>query len=98
MLPPPANAMLTGMQQGDQQAQSIIPSTYQPQGKAAPQNPWEGVLSLINSQILEVASGVGKQGQAYRAQSEKLLKIAYEIKKINNQLLDIAIKGQNNGG
>lgn len=93
MLTPQTQAMVQGMQQGSQQAQSILPSTFQPQGRSGPSNPWEGVLNMIQSQILEVAAGVGQQGLAYNDQKERLYKFAYELQKLNNQLTDMAIDG-----
>jgi hypothetical protein len=93
MLTPQAQAMVQGMQQGNKDAQSILPSAYQPQGRAQPRNRWEGVLNMINTHLLEVAAGVGQQGQQFRDQVEKLYKLAYELKKLNNQLTDIAVEG-----
>lgn len=93
MLTPQAQAMMQGMQSGSREAQSILPSTFQPQGRAQPTNPFEGVLNLVSNQILQVAHGVGQQGQAYRDCKEKLLKLAYEIQRVNNELTDMAIEG-----
>lgn len=93
MLTPQTQAMISGLQQGDRQAQSILPSAFQPQGRPQPTNPWEGILNMIQQNILEVAAGVGKQGMAYNDQKERLYKFAYEIQKLNNQLTDMAIEG-----
>lgn len=92
-LTPQGQAMIQGTQQGNQQAQSMLPSAFQTQGRAQPTNPYEGSLNLIVTQIMEVASGVGGQGQAYREQKERLYKFAYEIQKLNNQLTDMAMEG-----
>lgn len=94
MLTPQAQAMVSGTQSGQQQAQSILPSTFQPQGRPQPTNPFEGVLNLVNNQILQVTYGVGQQGQNTREVVAKLLKISYEIQKINNELTDMAIEGK----
>lgn len=94
-LTPQSQAMFQGMQDGQRQAQSILPSAFQPQGRGQPTNPWEGTLNMIVSQIMEVAAGVGSQGQAYREQKERLYKFAYEIQKLNNSLTDMAEEGAN---
>jgi hypothetical protein len=89
-LTPQGQAMLQGMQQGNQQAQSIIPSTFQPQGRAQGVNPWKGFLDLICSKLLEISDQVGQQGQAYDDEKVELLKHAYTLAKLNQRLTDIA--------
>ena len=94
MLTPSSQAMLQGMQQGDEQAQSILPSSYQPQGRAAPTNPWEGTLSMIIASVLTVAHGVGQQGDnVAKMEESKLLKISYELGKIRDRLTKLAQDG-----
>ena len=96
MLTPQGQAMIQGTQQGNQQAQSIIPSTFQPQGRAQGKNPYQGLLDLIVEKILSVAASVGEQGEAYREQKTELLKTAYGLQKLNDKLSDIAINGTGN--
>lgn len=87
MIPPTTAAMLQGIQQGDQQAASILPSVSQAQGRAQPSNPWRGSLDLIRDQVLQVAAALSNQGDNV-AQEEKvkLFKIVYEIERINKAL------------
>ena len=94
MLTPATQAMVSGMQQGQQQASSILPSAFQPQGRAQPTNPWQGVLDSVNNQLLQVAYGVGQQGQAFREFQARLLKLAYETTKLSNELTETAAEGQ----
>lgn len=97
MIPPTAAAMLQGMQQGDQQAQSIIPSSYQPQGRAKATNPWEGTIALIIGQLLQISSEVGGQGEnTAKEEKAKLMKITYELQRINNSLTKKAEEGSSN--
>ena len=78
--------MLQGTAQGAQQAQSIMPSVYQPQGKAKPQNPWQGSLDLINLQLLDIAHQVRQQGDAYRDIAIDFQKAANDISKANAKI------------
>jgi hypothetical protein len=93
MMPQQAQAMMTGINQGQQQANSILPSVYQPKGKAAARNPWEGSLDIIADQLLTIASQINDQGGAYRDHTEELYALAYKVKKTNNALTKCAQEG-----
>lgn len=82
----PLAAMLQGTANGDAQAQSILPSVYQPQAKAKPQNPWQGSLDLIVDQLLSLGNQVREQGDRHRAITVKLFKAANDIAKANEEL------------
>lgn len=85
--------MMTGINQGQQQSNSILPSVYQPKGADKARNPWEGTLDILADQILQVASAVNDQGGAYRKCTEDLYAIAYKLKKTNNELTTKAQEG-----
>lgn len=82
----PMQQMMGAAEAGQQQASSILPNPYQTRGKAKPVNPFQGSIDLLCHEILKVASGVGDQGDKYRECKTKLLKIAYDLSQVNNQL------------
>ena len=86
----PLGSMLTGFAQGNAQAQSIMPNGYQPMGKAAAKNPFQGSIDLIVNQVLQIAFEVKQQGDEHRDCVEKLYKVVFDLNKINNELTDIA--------
>jgi hypothetical protein len=92
---PQTNALMSGFQQGDQQAQSMLPNASQPMGRPQPKNILEGTLNRIASDLLAAAHIVGQQGDAYRKEKERLMKLATEVTKTNNSLTDIAQEGSN---
>jgi hypothetical protein len=94
MLPPGSQAMVQGMEQGNQQAQSMLPSAQNPMGKAAARSPFEGPINTMKQMALELASGIGQQGDAYRAEAEKFYKFVYELEKINGSLKKLAEQGE----
>ena len=81
---------MQGISDGQSELQSVMPSAYQPKGKAYPQNPFQGTLDAIKDQLLEVASLIGKQGDEFREQEQSLIKAAFDVTKVNNQLLKAA--------
>ncbi len=94
----PIGAMIGGLQAGNQQAQALLPSVYQPQGRAKPTNPYQGTIDLLVNQVLELAHSIKSTGgDGFRDCSEKLMKISYELTKINNQLRD-ELQGDDESG
>ena len=77
---------MDGLNEGQQQARSMLPSAFQPKGKAKPQNPWKGTLENCNDMILSVADQLGKQGDEFRDIKVKMMKIAFDITKANNDI------------
>jgi hypothetical protein len=93
MITPDSQAMMQGMQQGNQQAQSMLPSATNPQGKAAARNPFEGSLTTMKQMALELAAAIGQHGDAYRPEAVKLYKMVAELEKLNVQLKNLAEQG-----
>lgn len=93
-LTPGANAMIQGMEQGNQQAQSMLPSASNPMGKASARSPFEGPINTMKQMALELASSIGQQGDAYRAEAEKFYKMVYELERTNGQLKKLAEQGE----
>lgn len=76
---------------GQAEAQSMLPSVYQPQGKAKATNPWQGALDTVCDQLLDLAGQVKDSGgDKVREVSVVLQKCAYEIAKQNNNLSKLA--------
>jgi hypothetical protein len=94
MLTPDSQAMMQGMTQGNQQAQSMLPSASNPQGKAAGRNPFEGTINTMKQMALEIAAAIGSQGDAYRPEAVKFYKMVAELEKVNVQLKNLAEQGQ----
>lgn len=96
---PEQQAMYQGKMDGLQAGQSMGPSAFQPKGRASNTNPFEGALSLLQDRCMELASGVGNQGDKFRDCKNKLLKIAYDLGRINSDLTDIATgEGEEDNG
>jgi hypothetical protein len=90
--------MISGIQSGNQQAAALMPSVYQPLGRPKPRNPYQGTIDLLVNQVLELAHSVKTTGgDGFRDCSEKLLKISYELTKINNMLTEV-IQGDDESG
>jgi hypothetical protein len=94
MIPPPSQAIMQGLSQGNAQAQSILPSVYQPRGGAQPQNPWQGSLDTVADQLLSLGKSIRSQGEKFREEAEKLYKAAHDITKVNNTLTKFAQEGR----
>lgn len=94
MLPEQAQAMLSGVGQGQALSQSILPSVYQPNGGDRPRNPYEGSLDMIADQLLEVAARLREEGSKFRNQVEELYSLSFKVKKLNNNLTDIVTEGE----
>ena len=95
----PIGAMIGGLQAGNQQAQALLPSVYQPQGRAKPTNPYQGTIDLLVNQVLSLADSIKKTGgDSFRDCSEKLYKMSYELAKINNELRDAVQEGDDESG
>lgn len=94
MITPQEGAMIQGTQQGQQAGQQaapqILPSAYQPVGRASPVNPWSGMLDVIGSKLLEISDMVGQQGNQYAPQKVKLLELSFKLAKINEEITKIA--------
>ena len=91
---PQQQAIVTGVQQGTQAGQSILPNSYQPQGKAVARNVFEGVLTNMVADMMQVAAGIGNQGDMFREEKQQMLKLAYELQKLNNRLTKLAQDGE----
>lgn len=89
MYPPQTQALMQGMEKG----KSMLPSQNNPQGRAAAKNPWEGTIQMYCDGILQVASQLGDQGDAYRDLKVKLYKLAYELSKTNNEITELVEEG-----
>ena len=94
----PLSAMLTGFASGDRQAASILPNQFQPMGKPAAKNPFQGSIDLIIKQLLDITYEVQQQGDEHRDCVEKLYKIVFDLSKVNNELTDIAEGDESSGG
>lgn len=92
MLTPSSDAMIQGMDQGSQQAQSMLPSPTNPMGKARSRNVFQGPITTMKQGALEMASAISAQGDAYRPIAEKFYKMVYELAKIDNELNDLAME------
>ena len=88
----PLSAMMRGVGQGSDQAQSIMPNSYQPQGKAQPQNPFQGSLDLIVERLLSLGHQVKQQGEKFRSEGDELYTMAAKLAKLNSSLTD-KVKG-----
>ena len=96
---PSTMAMMQGISQGSQEAQSILPNQYQPQGKAMPQNPYQGTFDTIIDQLIGLAKSIRDQGvEGTRDLAEKVSKCSHELTKVNNALTDLAQKGNEANG
>jgi hypothetical protein len=93
MLPPSAMAMMNGLSQGNSEAQSSLPSVYQPQGVSQPVNPFQGTIDQVVDQIMSLGQSINEQGQAYREIGVTFFKCAYELAKANERLNQTAEKG-----
>jgi len=92
-MPPQSQAILQGLSQGDQAAQSMLPNTYQPQGRAKPQNPWQGSLDTVVDQLLSLSNSIRQQGDGFREIAEELVKAAHTVTKQNNAITKFVQEG-----
>src|SRR5690348_3209329 len=89
----PMEAMLSGAQQGNDMARSVLPSVYQPQGKAYPQNPWQGTIDLICDQLLSLGKQIKDQGEEYREEGDTVYELCTKLAKVNSRLTKLAQEG-----
>ena len=98
MLPPAANAMLNGVQQGNQQASQMLPNSYQPRGAQEIKSPYDGNLIWLVDMINEYGSAISKNGDKYRALAQDLYKASSICEKVRNKLNELAAGNTSDAG
>lgn len=99
MITPQTAAILQGTNEGQNAAESILPSSFQTTGKAQATNPFDGIVSTMVLQINQIVYAIGQEGDRFREDKEKFIKIAYDLTKANNSLTDkIVGKGEKASG
>jgi hypothetical protein len=98
MLPPAANAMMQGIGQGQQQAQQIMPSAFQPRGGQDIKSPYDGNLIWLVDSINEYGSAISKNGDKYRALAQDLYKASSIVEKVRTKLNDLAAGNTDEAG
>jgi hypothetical protein len=98
MLPPAANALVQGINQGNQQAQQILPNAFQPRGGQEIKSPYDGSFMWLVDSLNEYGSAISKNGDKYRALAQDLYKASSIVEKVRNKLNDLAAGNTNEAG
>ncbi len=83
----PLGSMMQGVQQGSAQA-SMLPSSFQPQGKAKARNIFQGTIDSLIDSLLSLSHSLKMQGDANRSEADEIIGMTYKLSKINTALDD----------